>query len=257
MKTLTVVHVILVFAVLLLHDVRGVQGSVKCSATSGSLNFKISKTMPIKPVKFCTPVIKSQTIRGSQITKLFTRVASGYLVMRYALNKAPVYREGFPVYKNYVSIPEERAVRISSERVSLLDANGNLCLGYSSIPRTLKDGLEKNLVELKTTVVYKTNPEKVYITILYGVNNTISLEDIKEKNFTVTILTRYNVTVLRDTDCTQVEKQINGTMIEMYETNPKFISQVIGLILFSVFFLLPFICGCCCFCFCILYSVYR
>ena len=240
MKSLTVGHVILVFAVLLLHDVRGVHGSDKCSGTS---EFKISKSMPIKPVKFCSPVIKSQTIRGSR-TKLFTRAASGYLVMRYALNKAPVYREGFPVYKNYVSIPEERAVRISSERVSLLDANGNLCLGYSSIPRTLKDGLEKNLVELKTTVIYKTNPEKVHITILYGVNNTISLEDIKEKNFTVTILTRYNITVLRDTDCTQVEKQINGTMIEMYETNPDFISQVIRVILWPVFSLIVICCWC-------------
>ena len=251
MKTLTVVYVILVFAVLLLHDVRVVYGSDKCSATSSL--FKISKTLPIKPVEFCTPVIKSQTIRGSR-TKLFTRAASGYLVMRYALNKAPVYREGFPVYEKYVSIPEERAVRILSERVSLLDANGNLCLGYSSIPRTLKDGLEKNLVELKTTVIYETNPENVYITILYGVNNTISLEDIKEKNFTVTILTRYNVTVLRDTDCTQVEKQINGTMIEMYETNPKFISHLIFLIFFSLFFLLPATCVCCCGCFVILSS---
>lgn len=240
MKSLTVGHVILVFAVLLLHDVRGVHGSDKCSGTS---EFKISKSMPIKPVKFCSPVIKSQTIRGSR-TKLFTRVASGYLVMRYALNKAPVYREGFPVYEKYVSIPEERAVRISSERVSLLDGNGNLCLGYSSIPRTLKDGLEKNLVELKTTVVYKTNSEKIYITILYGVNNTISLEDIKEKNFTVTILTRYNITVLRDTDCTQVEKQINGTMIEMYETNPDFISQVIRVILWPVFSLIVICCWC-------------
>ena len=240
MKSLTVGHVILVFAVLLLHDVRGVHGSDKCSGTS---EFKISKSMPIKPVKFCSPVIKSQTIRGSR-TKLFTRVASGYLVMRYALNKAPVYREGFPVYEKYVSIPEERAVRISSERVSLLDANGNLCLGYSSIPRTLKDGLEKNLVELKTTVIYKTNPEKVHITILYDVNNTISLEDIKEKNFTVTILTRYNVTVLRDSDCTQVEKQINGTMIEMYETNPDFISQVIRVILWPVFSLIVICCWC-------------
>ena len=240
MKSLTVGHVILVFAVLLLYDVRGVHGSDKCSGTS---EFKISKSTPIKPVKFCSPVIKSQTIRGSR-TKLFTRVASGYLVMRYALNKAPVYREGFPVYEKYVSIPEERAVRISSERVSLLDANGNLCLGYSSIPRTLKDGLEKNLVELKTTVIYKTNPEKVHITILYGVNNTISLEDIKEKNFTVTILTRYNVTVLRDTDCTQVEKQINGTMIEMYETNPHFISQLIGVILWPVFSLIVICCWC-------------
>ena len=247
MKTLTVVLVILVFAVLLLHDVRGGHDSDKCSANSG-LNFKISKTMPIEPVKFCTPVMKSQTIRGSR-TKLSTRVASGYLVMRYALNKAPVYREGFPVYEKYVSIPEERAVRISSQRVSLLDSNGNLCLGYSSIPRTLKDGLEKNLVELKTTVIYKTNQEKVHITILYDVNNTISLEDLKEKNFTVTILTRYNITVVRDTDCTQVEKQINGTMIEMYETNPNFISQIISVIVFSVFFLLPVTCGCC-FCCC-------
>ena len=249
MKTLTVVLVILVFAVLLLHDVRVVHGWDKCSVTSESSKFKISKTMPIEPVKFCTPVIKSQTIRGSRTTKLFTRVASGYFVMRYALNEATVYREGFPVYEKYVSIPEERAVRISSERVSLLDANGNLCLGYSSIPRTLKDGLEKNLVELKTTVIYETNPEKVYITILYGVNNTISLEDIKEKNFTVTILTRYNVTVLRDTDCTQVEKQINGTMIEMYETNPDFISKLIFLIIFSVV-LLVLICCCCCCCCC-------
>ena len=232
MKTLTVVLVILLFAVLWLHDVRGVN---ECLENSSS---KLSKTTPIKPLRFCTPVIKSQTIRGSRTkpAKLFTRVASGYLVMRYALNKAPVYREGFPVYENYVSIPEERAVRISSERVSLLDANGNLCLGYSSIPRTLKDGLEKNLVELKTTVIYKTIPEKVHITILYGVNNTISLEDIKDKNinFTVTILARYNVTVLRDTDCTQVEKQINGTMIEMYETNPYFIRDLFLLIIFSV-----------------------
>ena len=158
--------------------------------------------------------------------------------MRYALNKAPVYREGFPGHKKYVSIPEERAVRISSERVSLLHSNGNLCLGYSSIPRTLKEGLEKNLVELKTTVIYKKNSEKVYITILYGVNNTISLEDIKEKNFTVTILARYNVTVLRDTDCTQVEKQINGTMIEMYEIHPYFIPELISLIVGSMIILL-------------------
>ena len=122
--------------------------------------------------------------------------------------------------------------------MSLLDANGNLCLGYSSIPRTRKEGLEKNLVEVKTTVIYKKNPENVYITILYGVNNTILLEDIKEKNFTVTILARYNVTVLRDTDCTQVEKQINGTMIEMYETNPYFIRDLIFLIIFSVGLLL-------------------
>ena len=100
---------------------------------------------------------------------------------------------------------------------------------------------------MKTTVIYKKKPENIYITILYGVNNTISLEDIKDKDFTVTILARYNVTVLRDTDCTQVENQINGTMIEMYETNPDFIPDLIFLIIFSVV-LLGLICGCCCCC---------
>ena len=86
------------------------------------------------------------------------------------------------------------------------------------MPRSLNDGIEKNLLELETTVIYKTNPEKV--TILYGVNDTVSLDDIKDKNFTVTICTRYNVTVVRDTDCTQVEKQVNGTMIDLREFNP-------------------------------------
>jgi len=109
-------------------------------------------------------------------------------------------------------------VRLSSERVSLLDSNGHLCLRNSSTPPTLKDGLEKNLLELNTTVIYKTNPEKV--TILYGVNNTlISLEDIKDKNFTVTTRARYNVTVAENASCTQVEKQVTGTMIQLYEFN--------------------------------------
>ena len=84
--------------------------------------------------------------------------------------------------------------------------------------RSFKDGKQKNLLELKTTVIYKTNPEKV--TILYGVNDTVSLDVIKNKNFTVTIRTQYSVTVVRDTDCAQVEKQVNGTMIGLYEFNP-------------------------------------
>ena len=82
--------------------------------------------------------IKSQTVRGSR-TKFFSRVASGNLVTRYGLNKAPVYRERFPVNGRYVSVPEKRAVRISSERVSLLNSDGNLCLlESSSVLRSLK-----------------------------------------------------------------------------------------------------------------------
>ena len=247
MKPLTVAVLAISVIVLLLHDVdargrggggrggssrgssrggwssgsKGSRGSSRTSSSrrgGSSLKLKITKTTPIKPVKFSTPVIKSQAIRGSR-TILFTRIAAGFLVTRYVLAKAPVYWKGFAVYGRYISIPEERAVRLSSERVSLLDSNGHLCLRNSSTPPTLKDGLEKNLLELNTTVIYKTNPEKV--TILYGVNYTlISLEDIKEKDFTVTTRARYNVTVAQNGSCTQVEKQVNGTMIQLYEFNP-------------------------------------
>ena len=225
MKPLTTAVLVILTVTLLLHDVdaRGGRGGGRSSRggsrSSGSSKSRITKTTPIKPVRFRTPVIKSQAIRGSR-TKLFTRVAARYLVTIYVLKKAPVYREGFPVYGRYVSIPKERAVRLSSERVSLLDSNGNLCLTLrnSSIHRTLKDGIEKNLFELNSTVMYKTNPEKVIRK--YGVDNTVSLEDIKDKNFTVTTRARYNVTVVENTNCTQVEKQINGTMIDLYEVNP-------------------------------------
>ena len=157
---------------------RGGRTSRRRSRFSGSSKTKITKTTPIKPVRFRTPVIKSQAKRGSQ-TKLFTRAAAGYLVTRYALSKAPVYWKEFPEYGRYMSIPEERAVRLSSERVSLLDANGNLCLGNSSIPRTLKEGIGKNLFELNTTVIYKTDPEKVIR--LYGTENTFHWKTSKTR----------------------------------------------------------------------------
>ena len=92
-----------------------------------------------------------------------------------------------------------------------------------------KDGKQKNVLELKTTVIYKTNPERV--TMLHGVNDTVSLDVIKNKNFTVAIRTQYSVTVVRDTDCTQVEKQVNGTMIGLYEFNPNAEGRLIFYIL--------------------------
>ena len=69
-------------------------------------------------------------------------------------------------------------------------------------------------------MIYKTDPEKVIR--LYGTENTFSLEDIKDKNFTVTTRARYNVTVIvtENTNCTQLERQVNGTMIELFEDNP-------------------------------------
>ena len=130
------------------------------------------------------------------------------------------------MHGSYVSIPEDRAVRVSTERVRLLDSNGSLCLGLSSQNRTLEEGIENRFLELETTVKYKDSPQKNET--LFGVNNTVSLEDIKEKNFTVTTRARYNVTVLKDTNCTQVETQFNGTMVQLYEFNPN-TGSILGL----------------------------
>ena len=185
--------------------------------SSGRSRPRITKNTPIKTTSVRSPVIILQTKVGSR-AKLYTTVVAGYLVTKHVLSNAPVYRGGFPNHGSYVSIPENRAVRLSSETVSLLDSNGGLCLGRSTQKRTLKEGIEDNIIELNTTVNYTASPGKG--TQFFGVNNTVSLKDIKEQNFIVTTRARYNVTVVDNSDCTQVEKQVNGTMVQLYETNP-------------------------------------
>ena len=186
------------------------------SSSGGSSKPKITKTTPIKATKFSSPVIKSQAKLGSR-TQLFTKFAAGYLFTRYLLSVAPVYRGGFPVYGSYVSIPEKRAVRLTSETVSLLDSNGRLCLGQSSRTRSLKEGIENSLIEVRTTVKYQgTKDEKTFT----GIKNTVPLNDVKGKTFTVTSRARYRIPVVENTQCRQVEKKVSGTMIQLYEHNP-------------------------------------
>ena len=187
------------------------------SSSGGSLKPKITKTTPIKATKFSSPVIKSQAKLGSR-TQLFTKFAAGYLFTRYLLSGAPVYRGGFPVYGSYVSIPEKRAVRLTSERVSLLDSNGRLCLAQSSRRRSLREGIENSLIEVRTTVKYQGSlkDDKTFT----GIKNTAPLKDVKDKTFTVTSRARYRIPVVENTQCTQVEKQVSGTMIQLYEYNP-------------------------------------
>ena len=187
------------------------------SSSGGSSKPKITKTTPIKATKFSSPVIKSQAKLGSR-TQLFTKFAAGYLFTRYLLSVAPVYRGGFPVYGSYVSIPEKRAVRLTSERVRLLDSNGRLCLSQSSRTRSLKEGIENSLIEVRTTVKYQGSlkDEKTFT----GIKNTVPLKDVKDKTFTVTSRALYRIPVVENTQCRQVEKQISGTMIQLYEHNP-------------------------------------
>ena len=177
---------------------------------------RITKNTPIKPTTFRTPVIYSQTKILSR-SKLFTKVVTGsYIITRYVLAKAPVYRVGFPMHGIYVSVPAQRAVRLSSETVRLLDSTGSLCLGLSSQFYTLKQGIERSLIELNATVKYYDGKKET----VFGVNKTVSLKDIKENNFSVITRAQYNVSVVENTKCTQVEEQINGTMIQLFQFNP-------------------------------------
>lgn len=189
-------------------------GGSSSSGSSGSKP-KITKYTPIKATTILSPVITRQTKLGSR-SDTFTKVLIGYMVFRYTFATAPVYRRGYPMYGSYVSIPEKRAVRVIYEEQKLLNAKGELCLNQSSANQTLREGINDNLVELNTTVKYEDGEMQSY----YGINNAISLEDIKEENFEVISRARYNTTIVEKTSCAQVESKINGTMIEMYETNP-------------------------------------
>lgn len=189
-------------------------GGSSSGGSSGSKP-KITKYTPIKATTIRSPVITRQTKLGSR-SDTFTKVLVGYMVFRYTLATAPVYRRGYPMYGSYVSIPEKRAVRVIYEEQKLLNAKGELCLNQSSANQTLREGINDNLVELNTTVKYEDGEMQSY----YGINSTISLEDIKEEKFEVISRARYNTTIVEETSCAQVESKINGTMIEMYETNP-------------------------------------
>ena len=126
------------------------------------------------------------------------------------------------MYRSYVSIPEERAVRVTYERERLLDVKGDLCLGSSTGSKTVKEGIDDNLVDLNTTVKYKNGETKT----LLEVNKTVSLEEIKDQDFKVIYHASCNITIVTATTCTQVEKTIEGTMITMYMTNPNGSSQL-------------------------------
>lgn len=205
---------------------------------------KITKNTPITATTVRSPVIVRQTTLGSRPSS-FKRIVAGYILYRYALSTAPVYRSGYPMDRSYVQIPNKRAVRVNVEEEQLLDSNGGLCLGQSSQNYTLRVGIDDNLVELKTTVTYmRTGVTKTYY------NDTVSLEDINEQNFKVISRARYNTTIVVGTSCTQVEKSVEGTMVTLYETNPNkgsFLDVTktllaTAIVLLGIVHVFPFIC---------------
>ena len=119
---------------------RGSRGSSRSRSRSGgsSSKPKITKYTPIKATSVRSPVIVKQTKLGSR-SSTFKRVVVAYLMTRYAFSSAPVYRQGYPMYRSYVSIPKQRAVRVTYERERLLNDKGDLCLDTSAGSQTTRN----------------------------------------------------------------------------------------------------------------------
>ncbi|KAK2572725.1 hypothetical protein P5673_001705 [Acropora cervicornis] len=186
----------------------------RSSSGGSSSKPKITKYTPITPTSVRSPVIRSQTRLGSR-TSSFSNVVAGYLVARYFLGNAPVYRSGYPMYRCYVKVPTERALRITYEEERLLNATGHSCLSSSTTNGRLIEGIDQNRTSLTTTITYKKS----------GKTNTVhadevSLGDIDEQDFEIKTVAQYNVAIVEGTSCSRVEKTVNGTMITLYETNP-------------------------------------
>ena len=190
------------------------------------------KYTPFKATSARSPVIVSQTKLGSR-SSAFNKFVFAHAVHRYEFSSAPVCRQGYPMYRSYVSIPGER------ER--LLDDKGNLCLDTSAGSQTMKEGIKDNLVDLRTTMKYRNGETKT----LYGLTTQCPLktsEDTKDQGFEVASLARYNTSIVTGTTCKEVSKTVEGAMIILNETNPngscqlninkKLLSSVVTLFVF-------------------------
>ncbi|PFX19059.1 hypothetical protein AWC38_SpisGene16544 [Stylophora pistillata] len=185
---------------------RGSKSSRSRTRSRGSSSKpKITKYTPIKATSVRSPVIVKQTKLGSR-SSTFKRAIAAYLVTRYVFSSASVYRQGYPMYRSYVSIRKKRAVRVTFERERLLDDWENLYLNELAGSQAMKKGIDDNLVDLKTPVKYKNGETKT----LHGVDKTLSLEDIEDQDFEVVTLASYNITIVTATTCTQVEKTVKA-----------------------------------------------
>ena len=210
------------------------RSSSKSRSSSGgsSSKRKISKYTPIKATSVRSPVIRSQTRLGSRTSSL-SNVVAGYVFTRYLLSNAPVYRSGYPMYRCYVKVPTERALRITYEEEKLMKASGHSCLWPLTTKATLMEGIDQNRTSLTTTITYKKSGR---IKTIHG--DEVSLEDINEQDFEIKTVAQYNTTIVDGTSCSRVEKTVRGTMITLYETNPNKASVLFAntelLVLFTI-----------------------
>ena len=187
--------------------------------TTAFLAFSITLVMmefsnarkPIEPKSFRTSVILSQTKEGLR-SDTNQEVASGKRTQEYEYSDAPVYRNGYPLYRCYVALREDRAARISKEEEKLLDDEGNLCLGESSEKKTLEKGIDENLVQYTDTLQFNNGRRT---TFAIKPDQTVDLQDPDTKKFVVTIRAQYSSPIVAGTTCTQIESTVEATMLKI------------------------------------------
>ena len=187
--------------------------------TTAFLAFSITLVMmelsnarkPIKPKSFRTSVILSQTVEGLR-SGTYQEAASGKQTQEYEYSDAPVYRKGYPLYRCYVALREDRAARISKEEEKLLDDKGNLCLGESSEKTTLEKGIDENLVKFTYTLQFNHGTR---MTFTIKPDQTVDLQDPDTKYFLVTTRAQYNSSIVAGTTCTQIETTVEAAMVRI------------------------------------------
>ena len=168
---------------------------------------------PIQPTSFRSPVILSQTVQGLR-SDTFKKVAFGKLLQKYESSNAPVYRQGYPLYRYYIALRKDRAARISKEELKLLDDKGNLCLGQSSEMKTLEQGIDGKLVKYTYSLSIDHGFAMTWPTKIDG---TINIQDPNTKYFGVTTRAQYCAPIVAGTKCTQIETTVEATVVEIVQ----------------------------------------
>ena len=172
-------------------------------------------------ISWDSSVSVSETQLGS-VASTHMKAVSGHLVNNYTLNNAPVYREGYPLYRYYIAFRQDKAARISYEEEKLLDDGGTLCLGEAPAKKTLQQGIDGNLIRLTYTTQIDGG---ISLTFPTRIDGKFDIQDNKTKTFELTVRAKYNISIVAGTTCKQVEMTVHGTMATLYETNPNATSQ--------------------------------
>lgn len=166
-------------------------------------------------VSWDSPVNVSETQLGT-VASTHMKAVFSHLVKNYTPSNAPVYREGYPLYRYYIAFPKNKAARISYEVQELLDAGGDLCLGKASENKTLQQGIDGNL----TNFIYTDRREDGGFSMTStNIDGEFDIQD-NTKIFKLTILAKYDVPIVVGTTCYQVQMTVHGTMVSTEQTNP-------------------------------------